>query len=103
MVVANELLFRAIFAILWILFLANIAWVRFSLREPRGKRLNNSTAHGEHWFHIAAMALFAPFWFGGIILYILVPGWISFLSFPLPDWFRYLMAGIAAISIPFII
>jgi protein-S-isoprenylcysteine O-methyltransferase Ste14 len=45
--------------------------------------------------------LFAPFWFGGIILYAILPSWIMFLSIPLPDWFRLIMVGVAALSIPF--
>jgi len=50
---------------------------------------------------IVALALFAPFWFGGIILYAILPGWIAFLSISLPDWFRLVMAGMTALSIPF--
>jgi protein-S-isoprenylcysteine O-methyltransferase Ste14 len=49
-----------------------------------------------------ALALFGPFWFGGIVLYILVPSWIILLSIPLPDWFRLIMVGVTALSIPFV-
>lgn len=93
--VTSEFEFRALFTVLWIIFIANITWVRVRLREWGGKLTFNS-------WHIAALAVFAPFWFGGIILYIIAPGWIDFLSFPLPGWFRLITVGVTAISIPFI-
>ncbi len=51
--------------------------------------------------HIIALALLAPFWFGGIILYAILPSWIMILSIPLPDWLRLIMVGVAALSISF--
>lgn len=96
----TELLFRVLFTILWIIFIVNITWVRFSSREQRSKY---TMFRPEQRLHILALAFFAPFWFGGIILYILLPNWIAFLSIPLPDWFRFIMAAITATSIPFII
>jgi protein-S-isoprenylcysteine O-methyltransferase Ste14 len=98
----NELLFRVIFSILWFIFFANILWVRYSLREPKNKSKDKTAPIGSR-LHIVALAMFAPFWFGGIILYIVIPSWIMFLSIPLPDWFRLIMAGISAVSIPFIL
>ena len=99
--VVNELLFRSIFIVLWVVFIANTTWVRYSLREPKSKSPIDRTARRERRLHIVALALFAPFWFGGIILYAMLPSWIMFLSIPLPDWFRLIMVGVAALSIPF--
>jgi len=99
--VTNELLFRVIFSILWFIFIGNLTWVRYSLREPKSKPSIDQTARRESRLHIIALALFAPFWFGGIILYIILPSWIMFLSIPLPDWFRLIMVGVTALSIPF--
>ena len=119
-----ELLFRAIFTILWLVFIANLTAVRLSnydlwktaasrffatLRGVEGKPAKAPAARSSgtgtvlqmERFHIVALALFAPFWFGGVILYIFLPGWIAVLSFSLPDWLRFVMAGVAAISIPF--
>ena len=97
----NELLFRVAFATLWIIFTINLTWVRYSARERAGKRPSGQTARRERQLHIVGLALFAPFWFGGIILYAILPSWIMFLSIPLPDWFRSIMIGVAALSIPF--
>jgi protein-S-isoprenylcysteine O-methyltransferase Ste14 len=99
--VTNELLFRVIFLTLWIIFIASSTWVRYSLREPKSKPPIDQTARHERQLHIVALALFAPFWFGGIILYIILPSWIMFLSIPLPDWLRLAMVGVTALSIPF--
>jgi len=49
------------------------------------------------------IASFGPFWFGGIILCIFIPSWITFLSIPLPDLFRLAMAVVTALSIPFVL
>jgi protein-S-isoprenylcysteine O-methyltransferase Ste14 len=99
--VTNELLFRVIFSTLWLIFIANLAWVRYSSREPKSKSSIDQTAPHEGRSHIVALALLAPFWFGGIILYAILPSWIMILSIPLPDWFRLIMVGVAALSISF--
>ena len=97
----NELLFRSIFIVLWVTFIASTTWVRYTLRLPQREASDNQAAKRERWLHIVALALFAPFLFGGIILYAILPSWIMFLSIPLPDWFRLIMLGVAALSIPF--
>jgi len=103
MEVTDELLFRVLFTILWIVFISNIAWVRYSLREPKSKSSTDGTARHEGRLHIVALALFGPAWFAGTILYIILPSWIAFLSIPLPDWFRLVMVGVTAPSIPYIL
>jgi protein-S-isoprenylcysteine O-methyltransferase Ste14 len=99
--VTNELLFRVVFSTLWLIFFGNLAWVRYSSRQSTGKSSIDQTVRHERPLPIVALALFAPFWFGGIILYAILPSWIMFLSIPLPDWFRLIMVGVAALSIPF--
>jgi len=99
--VANELLFRAMFIVLWLIFTANLTWVRYSARGSTGKQSIDQSARRESRLHIVALAMFAPFWFGGIILYTILPAWIAFLSISLPDWFRLVMLGVAALSILF--
>jgi protein-S-isoprenylcysteine O-methyltransferase Ste14 len=99
--VTNELLFRVIFSTLWLIFMGTSTWVRYSSRQSTGKQPIDQTARRERRLHLVALALFTPFWFGGIILYAILPSWIVFLSIPLPDWFRLIMVGVAALSIPF--
>ncbi len=94
-------LFRALFAILWLFFIANLCWIRYSAWREKTKQ--TKTALHASWIHILGLIIFAPFWFGGIILYIFLPAWIAFLSIPLPDWLRFIMVGISAVSIPFIL
>jgi protein-S-isoprenylcysteine O-methyltransferase Ste14 len=100
--VTYELLFRVLFTILWIVFISNIIWVRYSLREPKSESSTDRRAQREGRLHLIALALFGPAWFGGTILYIMLPSWIAFLSIPLPDWFRLVLVGITIPSIPFI-
>jgi protein-S-isoprenylcysteine O-methyltransferase Ste14 len=97
----SELLFRVVFSILWLVFIANLTWVRYSSREPKNESSIDQTAPHESRLHIVALAMLAPFWFGGIILYLILPSWIMFLSIPLPDWFRLIMVGVTALTIPF--
>ncbi len=99
--VTNELLLRVIFSILWLIFIAILTWVRYSSREPKSKSSIDQTVRQERRLLLVALALLAPVWFGGIILYAILPSWIMFLSIPLPDWFRLIMVGVAALSIPF--
>jgi protein-S-isoprenylcysteine O-methyltransferase Ste14 len=99
--VTSELLFRVIFSTLWIIFFANLAWVRYSAREYTGKQPIDRTALHEKRLQIVGLALFAPLWFGGLVLYAILPSWIMFLSIPLPDWFRLIMVGVTALSISF--
>lgn len=101
--VTNELLFRVLFTVLWVIFIGNITRVRYSLREPKSEQPVGQAVKHERELHVVALALFAPFWFGGVILYIFIPSWIMSLSIPLPDWFRMVMAGVTAVGIPFIL
>ena len=98
---ANALVFRIVFSALWLIFIANLTWVRYSSRRPGVKPSVGPEARHDRQWHMIALALFAPLWFGGIIIYAIVPGWIAIFSVPLPAWFRFVMAGIAALSIPF--
>lgn len=97
----NEFFFRIIFSTLWLIFIANLTWVRYSSRKPTGKPAIDHKARHERRLHIVALALFAPLWFWGIIIYAIIPRWIMFLSIHLPAWFRLTMAGVAALSIVF--
>jgi len=82
--------------------MVNLLWVRYQART-RGEKPPAGQRREERQFHVIALAIFGPVWFGGIALYMVLPGWIAFLSMPLPDWFRLVMAGVSAVSIPFTI
>jgi len=99
----NELVFRIIFAILWLVFIFNILWVRYQASAHGEKAPPDQAAIRERRLHAVGLAIFGPLWFGGVYLYLLLPSWIAFFSIPLPDWFRVAMAGVSAISIPFTI
>jgi protein-S-isoprenylcysteine O-methyltransferase Ste14 len=99
--VTNELLFRVFFSILWIIFFANLVWVRYSSSKYAGKQPAERAIQPEGRLCIVALALPAAFWYAGILLYALLPGWISFLSIPLPDWFRLIMVVAGLLSISF--
>jgi hypothetical protein len=74
--------------------LCNLTWVRYSSRDVADKTSADRAAQRERQWHTIALAIFAPLWFGGIILYALVPGWIRFFAMPLPTWFRLIMAAL---------
>jgi len=97
----SELFFRVAFSILWIIFFTNIAWVRYSSRAIN--KPVERTSRREEWLSLADVVLvfFGAFWFGGILLYAIVPGWIAFLSIPLLDWFRLIMVVAGLLSIVF--
>lgn len=102
----DDLVFRIIFATLWVVFVATLTWVRYSTwrasaKMSAGRTLADRTARPEGRTHLVVLSLVAPFWLGGIIFYIFLPGWIAVLSIPLPDWFRLAMAGVAAMSLAF--
>lgn len=98
----SELVFRIIFSALWLVFVGNLTWVRLTSRTSSTKSLSDSApAPRQTRLHLAALALFGPAWFGGIILYAVAPSLIGFLAIPLPDWFRLGMAGVAALSMAF--
>jgi protein-S-isoprenylcysteine O-methyltransferase Ste14 len=44
----------------------------------------------------------AVFYFAAALLYALLPGWVMFFSILLPDWFRLVMVGVAALGILFV-
>jgi protein-S-isoprenylcysteine O-methyltransferase Ste14 len=95
----NELFFRVLFSALWIIFVVGLALVRYSTREHKGKQPSDQLIQHERRLYIITRALLAPFWWAGIILFLVFPSWVMFLSIPLPDWFRLIMVGIASLSI----
>jgi protein-S-isoprenylcysteine O-methyltransferase Ste14 len=95
--VATELLFRAVFSALWLIFFANVAWVGYWTKGSPGKQ----TTRRARQLRTVALAL-AVLYFAGALLYALLPGWVMFLSIPLPDWFRLVMVGVASLGILFV-
>jgi protein-S-isoprenylcysteine O-methyltransferase Ste14 len=93
----KELFFRVVFSALWLIVFANVGWVSHSAKGPAGKQ---TTRHASR-LRTAALAL-AVLYFAGAILYALLPGWVMFFSIPLPDWFRVVMVGVAALGILFV-
>lgn len=93
----NDLLFRVVFSALWVIFFANVIWVSHSAKGSTGKQ---TTRHARR-LRIAALAL-AVLYFAGALLYSLLPGWAMFFSILLPDWFRLVMVGVAALGILFV-
>ena len=92
----GELLFRIIFCALWLIFFASVPWVGYLTRASAGKQ---TTRHVD-LLQVIAVALAVPYFIGSV-LYALVPSWITSLSIPLPDWFRFLMLCAAAIGMSF--
>jgi protein-S-isoprenylcysteine O-methyltransferase Ste14 len=92
--VATQALFRAVFSALWLIFFADVAWMSYSTRESAGKQ----TTRRARQFGIVAVTL-GVLYFAGALLYALLPGSVMFLSIPLPDWFRVVMVGVAALGV----
>jgi len=94
----TELVFRLFFIAAWLVFIGSLVWVRVKHRRPLRVRQVARPSRPR----AVALALFAPFWFSGMILYAIYPSAIASLSIPLPVWFRCAMALVAASTIPFI-
>ena len=94
----NELLFRIIFSALYLCFFAVILYTRYESRGTAAKSLVRRRAQKirERDLRIVLLALLAPFWYAGLLLYALLPSWIAFLSINLPAWLRLAMACVAA-------
>jgi len=99
----SELFFRVAFSILWVSFFTNVAWGRHSSRAYSINQPVEWTSRREGQPRLAHVVLvsFAAFWFGGIVLYAIIPGWIAVLSIPLADWFRLIMVVAGLLSIAF--
>ena len=92
----SDFLFRAAFSGFWIVFLANVAWVGRSKKWSAGRQ----TAPHARWLRVGALVFAVPY-FVGTLLYALFPGWVAFLSIPLPDWFRLGIVGVAILGTSF--
>ncbi len=99
----NELLFRIIFSALYLCFFAVILYTRYESRGTAAKSLVRRRAQKirERDLRIVLLALLAPFWYAGLLLYALLPSWIAFLSINLPAWLRLAMACVAAAGLAF--
>jgi protein-S-isoprenylcysteine O-methyltransferase Ste14 len=97
--VTDELLFRVVFSALWLAFFTNLAWVSrsagWSVAEQKRGTWSNTRLRA------LAIVLAVPY-FAGVFLYALLPSWVMFLSISLPDWFRFVMVGVAAVGISFL-
>ena len=69
--------------------------------SAKGSSRKQTTSH-EGRIRAAALIL-AVIYFGGALLYILLPSWIMFLSIPLPAWFRLIMVGVAVLGLSFVL
>ena len=97
MKVTTELFFRVVFSALWLIFFANLVWVGYSAKEAAGRQITRRASR----LRIVTLGL-AGLYFAGALLYALLPGWVMFFSILLPDWFRLVMVGVAALGILFV-
>ncbi len=96
---ATELVFRLIFAACWLTYVTVVMWARLKARTLAGAAATLPASRKRS----VALALFAPPWFAGIILYPAYPSAIAVLSIPLPVWFRFAMLTLIVPSIPFVL
>ena len=94
----EELFFRVMFSILWLVFFVSLTVL--SHLAKRSARRQTTTREGR--LRVTALVL-AAIYFGGALFYILLPGWIAFLSIPLPDWFRLIMLGVVVLGLSFVL
>jgi protein-S-isoprenylcysteine O-methyltransferase Ste14 len=92
------LFFRVIFSAFWLIFFSNLVWVSRATRRSAGIQTTQQTRK----LRVAALAL-AVFYFGGALLYALLPSWIVLFSIPLPDWLRLTMIAVGAFGISFVV
>jgi protein-S-isoprenylcysteine O-methyltransferase Ste14 len=95
---SDELLFRAAFSALWVIFFASVIWVGYSTKGFADRQTTRRASR----LRIGAVAM-AVIYFAGALLYALLLGWVMFLSILLPDWFRLVMVGVAVLGVLFVI
>jgi protein-S-isoprenylcysteine O-methyltransferase Ste14 len=95
--VSNELLFRIIFSTLWIIVFADVGWVGYSAKDSGSRWMTRRSGR----LRITALC-FAAIYFAGALLYALLPSSVISFSLPLPDWFRFVMVGVAVLGILFL-
>jgi len=96
--IVDELFFRTIFSLLYGTLILCLAPARFRGGKWHGFGLKDRSVK-----YLVALIIFAPLWWSGMVLYILLPNSIILLSIPLPAWFRLIMAGVASSVMPFLI
>jgi protein-S-isoprenylcysteine O-methyltransferase Ste14 len=94
----EELFFRAIFSILWLIFFVSLTVVNYS---AKGSARRQTTTH-EGRLRVTALVL-AAIYFGGALFYISLPSLAMFFSIPLPDWFRLTMVGVAVLGLSWVL
>jgi protein-S-isoprenylcysteine O-methyltransferase Ste14 len=101
----GDTLFRVLFFIMWLVFIAYLLWKEYSTRGSTDKfsisRHMEQAARREGKARIAARAILAPFWFLGFVLYAIYPDWMAAFSIPLPDLLRWIMVAASIATIPF--
>jgi protein-S-isoprenylcysteine O-methyltransferase Ste14 len=95
--VDEELLFRIIFSSLWVIFLANLLWVNRSASWFSDRQ---TTTHATR-LRVVAIG-FAWLYLAGVMLYAFFTSSIIFLFIPFPDWFRFVMGGVAIAGLLFL-
>jgi len=94
----GDLLFRAFYSVLWVVFLAIFSWVAHSTKWSAGRR---TTRHANR---LRAVALaFAGLYFAAVLFYALVPSWVVIFSIPLPEAFRTVMVVAVVLGMCFIV
>jgi len=94
----EELFFRAMFSILWLVFFISVTVLYYS---AKGSAPKQTTSH-EGGLRSTALVL-AAIYFGGALLYLLLPGRVMVLSIPFPDSFRLIMFGAAILCLTFVL
>ena len=93
----DELLFRVVFSLYWLILFASIAWVVNLTRASTGNQLATDIG----WSRVASVALAVPYFIGAIV-YVFLPSWTSALI-PLPDLFRWFMVLVSTLGLVFML
>jgi protein-S-isoprenylcysteine O-methyltransferase Ste14 len=100
----GDTLFRVLFFIMWLVFIAYLLWKEYSTRESTEKfsicRHVKQATQREGKARIIGRAILAPFWFLGFVVYAIYPDMMTTFSFPLPDWLRWVMVAVSIVTIP---
>jgi protein-S-isoprenylcysteine O-methyltransferase Ste14 len=94
-VMRDEAIFRLIFVVL---FLSSTSMSIYFRRRAQQASKDEITYREEGSFIMYALRLSGLSLWVGVIVYMINPGWIKWASLPLPVWFRWAAAGLAAIA-----
>jgi len=101
------MIFRILFLVLFIVWHAIRGYYALNGQTPSQKRSARErweeAVQREGKAFTVLWSAHNTFWFIAIVLYLIAPPWMLWAQLPIPDWLRWIGAGVAITSLPLLI